>query len=273
METFQAIVLGCVQGLTEFLPISSSAHLVILPWLFHWEDPGLAFDVFLHLGTLLALLGYFFKDWLGLAQAGIGSIIDRRIGFDRDRQIFWFLVCASVPGALGGYLFHDLAEEAFRSPLLIAVALAGVGFVMYWVDASFPGLKKIDELNFKNALLIGVAQAFAIIPGVSRSGSTITMGRLVGLSREAAARFSFLMAFPITLGACLFEFRKLTHVIGSDFPLTYCLAGLISSALVGIVSIHGMLIYLRGSGLKVFAWYRLALAILIIIVSIGTRPH
>lgn len=268
MQIFQAIVLGFVQGVTEFLPVSSSAHLVILPWLFHWQDPGLAFDVFLHLGTLFALFGYFFRDWLNLGRAGISSIIERKIGFDRDRLLFWMLVIASIPGALSGYMFHDLAEEAFRSPLLIAVALAGVGFIMYWIDASFPALKTLDELSFGNALWIGVAQAFAIIPGVSRSGSTLSMGRFVGLSRESAARFSFLMAFPITLGACLFEFRKLTHVIGTDFSLNYCLGGLITSTIFGVISIHGMLIYLRNAGLKVFAWYRLILAVIIIGISI-----
>lgn len=261
-------MLGFVQGLTEFLPISSSAHLVVLPWLFLWKDPGLAFDVFLHLGTLLAVFLYFFRDWISLGQAGFASIIERKIGFDRDRLLFWYIVCASVPGAAGGYFLHDLAETSFRSPLLIAIMLSGIGFVMYWVDSSFPGLKKMDELNFKQALWIGIAQAFAIIPGVSRSGATLSMGRFLGLSRDAAARFSFLLSFPITLGACLFELRSLAAAIGIEFSWNYCLAGFTTSLIFGLATIHGFLIYVRNADLKIFAWYRLMLAILILSITI-----
>lgn len=257
-----------MQGITEFLPISSSAHLVVLPWLFHWKDPGLAFDVFLHLGTLVAVFLYFSQDWLNLIRAGIASIIDRKIGYDRDRLGFWYIACASVPAAAGGYVFHDLAETSFRSPLLIAVMLAGVGFVMYWVDVSFPGLKKIEEITLRNALWIGVAQAFAIIPGVSRSGATLSMGRLMGFSRDAAARFSFLLSFPIILGACLFEIKSLTTAIGSSFSWDYCIAGFATSLIFGLASIHGFLMYIRNSDLKVFAWYRLALAIMILSVTL-----
>ncbi len=268
MEIFQAAILGFVQGVTEFLPVSSSAHLVILPWLFNWRDPGLVFDVFLHLGTLLAVFFYFFREWVVLVQAGGASIIERHIGFDRTRLTFWFLVVGSIPAALAGYFFHEFAETVFRSPLLIAVMLAGVGFVMYWIDASFPGLKKMDDLTLGNVMSIGLAQAFAIIPGVSRSGSTLAMGRLIGLSREAAARFSFLLSFPITLGACLFEFRKLSGAIGSEFSWEYCLIGFSTSLVFGLISIHGLLIYLRNADLKLFAWYRLVLAIVIVGISL-----
>lgn len=260
MTTLEAFILGAVQGIAEFLPISSSAHLILIPSFFKWEDPGLAFDVFLHLGTLVAIFAYFFKDWWRIANAGLKSILDRSIGFDRDRQIFWFLVIASVPGAMAGALLSHAAESYFRSPLLVAVAMASLGFLLYWVDGKSPSLRGLVEIKARDAIFIGCAQAFAIIPGVSRSGSTMTAARLLGLNREASARFSFLLAFPITLGACLFEARKFTGDAFQAIPLSYLLVAFGASVIFGFLSIHFLLQYLRNADFKVFAWYRIMLA-------------
>ncbi len=271
MTVLQAFILGMVQGLTEFLPISSSAHLVLFPWFLKWQDPGLAFDVFLHLGTLLAVFGYFFRDWLQLAKAGFMSVVDRRIGFDRERLLFWLLVLGTIPAGVAGLLFHHQVEEHFRDPLLIAIPLALVGFLMYWVDGNYPSLRHVDELSFKDAFWIGIAQACSIVPGVSRSGSTMTMGRLRSVNRESAARFSFLLSFPITASACLFEGKKLMEQAGQGISMQCLVAGFLASAVFGILSIHVLLRLLRTADFKIFAWYRVFLAAGIVFWSLMKR--
>lgn len=271
MTVFQASILGLIQGLTEFLPVSSSAHLVLAPWIFKWQDPGLAFDVFLHMGTLCAIGIYFFRDLLGLAKAGFQSIIERRIGFERDRMLFWMIVIGTVPGALAGALLHKHAEELFRSPLLIAATLAFVGFLIYWVDGQYPFLKRFEELSFSDAVMIGIAQAFSIVPGVSRSGSTIAMGRKLGFNREAAARFSFLLCFPIILGAGLMEGRHLLNEIGDGMQWDFLIAGFSASFISGLAAIHFMLTFLRSADLAIFFWYRLALSIFVVIWSFTSQ--
>jgi undecaprenyl-diphosphatase len=267
MSTFQSIILGMVQGIAEFLPISSSAHLVLVPWLFKWEDPGLSYDVFLHFGTLLALVIYFAKDWFYLIRAGILSIIERKIGYDRERLLFWMVVVATIPGALFGFLLHEQAESTFRSPPLIAMTLSLVGFFIYFVDGKFSAAKTIDSMQFKDAIWVGLAQALAIIPGVSRSGSTMATARLRGFSRESAARFSFLLAMPITFAACLFEAKGFieqgTDVIFSA-PL---ICGFLSSFLFGIFSIHFLLQWLKTTDFAIFAWYRIAVGAFVVIWS------
>jgi undecaprenyl-diphosphatase len=260
MNTLQAFVLGAVQGIAEFLPISSSGHLILVPAFFKWQDPGLAFDVFLHLGTLFAIFVYFFRDWWRVANAGLQSILERRIGYDRDRQTFWFLVVGSVPGALAGAVLNHAAEELFRAPLLVAVTMASLGFLLYWIDGKYPALRNFEELKMKDAVIIGCAQAFAIVPGVSRSGSTMTAARLLGLNREASARFSFLLAFPITLGAVLFEARKFTGETLHSMSSSYLIVAFSASVVFGFLSIHFLLQYLRNADFKVFAWYRVVLA-------------
>lgn len=268
MTVFQAIVLGTVQGLTEFLPISSSAHLVLFPWFFGWKDPGLAFDVFLHIGTLLALLGYFAHDWIAIARAGVMSVVDRRIGFDRERLLFWLIGIGTIPAGVAGLLFHEQVELVFRDPILIAIPLAAVGFLMYWIDGSYPALRHIDELSFKDAVWIGLAQACAIVPGVSRSGGTIAMGRLLGLNRESAARFSFLLSMPIIAAACVFEAKKYAQTGGEEIPTACLVGGLVSSTFFGILSIHFLLQWLKTADLKFFAWYRALLAAAIILWAV-----
>ena len=262
MPLFQSIVLAVVQGITEFLTISSSAHLVLIPRFFHWKHPGLAFDVFLHLGTLVATLIYFAADWLRIVRAGIQSMVERRVGFDTDRQLFWWIGFACVPGVVLGVFFHHSAETFFREPILIAIPMSLVGFLMYWVDMHFPSLRSIQEISFKDAIWIGFAQACALVPGVSRSGSTITMGRYCGLTRPAAARFSFLLSLPITFGAFLFEWRKLADTTAMDPSLTkeVLWGGFIASGLLGMLAIHFLLFFLRTASLKTFAWYRVLLS-------------
>jgi len=231
---FQAIVLGAVQGLAEFLPISSSAHLILVPWLFRWSDPGLVFDVALHLGTLVALLLYYWRDWVSMGASIFNG--------DRDRRhLLIMLIVASIPGALIGVLFEKQAESTFRSPLVIAIALALLGVALWFSDRSAPQTRKIGEVNLRDALLIGFSQAFAIIPGVSRSGSTITAARLLRLERADAANFSFLMATPIIAGAGLFEGRHLIHEgITGDV-----IAGFVTAAIFGLIAIVGLIRFVR----------------------------
>ena len=271
MSIFEAIVLGLVQGLTEFLPISSSAHLVLVPWFLGWKDPGLAFSVILHLGTLVAVVGYFLGDWLRLLRAGIASILDRKIGYERDRQMFWMFFFGSLPVGIAGLVFHDLSAGALRSPLLIAISLAAVGFLMYWVDARCPPYRNLQDMTMKDALWIGFAQMFALIPGVSRSGSTMTMGRFLGVNRESAARFSFLLSVPIIFAAGVVEVKGYYEAGGFAVENVGALAaGFFASLVAGWVSIHGLLGYLRNADFSLFAWYRILIAVGIVAFSLVT---
>jgi undecaprenyl-diphosphatase len=268
MTLFQAIVLGFLQGVGEFLPISSSAHLILFPWFAHWEDPGLAFDVVLHLGTLVAVLIYFFQDLVQIVRAGLESVIERKIGFDRNRLLFWLLVFGTIPGGISGVLFNHAAESSLRAPLLIAISLSFVGFLMYWIDGKYPSLRGSDDLSFKDAWWIGIAQAFAVIPGVSRSGATITMGRLLSLNRESAARFSFLLSVPIILAAGIFEGRKLLEAGHIDLAPSYLVGGFLSSMVCGLIAIAVLMRYVRTADLGIFAWYRVILAAAVVIWSL-----
>jgi len=257
---FEAIVLGTVQGLAEFLPISSSAHLIIVPWLLKWSDPGLVFDVALHLGTLLALLVYYWRDWMSLGASIFNGNRERR-------HLLLMLVVASVPGAIIGMLFEKEAETVFRSPLLIAIALAALGVALWYFDRTSAQTRKISEIGLSDAFLIGLSQAFAIIPGVSRSGSTITTARLLHLERTDAANFSFLMATPIIAGAGLFEGRHLIHEGVTGDVIT----GFVAAAIFGLIAIAALIRYVRTQTYQPFAWYRLGLAAFVIIVYFMQR--
>ncbi len=248
----QALILGAVQGLTEFLPVSSSAHLVLLPWLFGWEDPGLAFDVALHLGSLLALLIYYWREWLSMALSVVRPD-------PPSRRLLILLIVASIPGAVIGLLFEKQAETIFRSPLLIACTLALMGVVLWAADVMGRETKKMDHLTLSDAVLVGLSQALAIIPGVSRSGSTITTGRILGVARQDAANFSFLMATPIIAGAGLHELPKIMHQ-GINAVL---IAGFVSSAIFSLIAIAALVRFVRTRTYQPFAWYRIALAILV----------
>jgi undecaprenyl-diphosphatase len=259
MTLFQSFVLGAVQGVTEFLPVSSSAHLVLFPWVFGWKDPGLAFDAFLHLGTIVAVFFYFAGDWFRLIRAGFLSVVERKIGFETDRLLFWLLVLGSIPAGLAGLLLDDQAEAAFRNPQLIAGTLALVGFLLYWVDGRYPSTRKLEDLRAKDAFWIGMAQACAIVPGVSRSGSTMTMARFVGMSREASARYSFLLSLPITLAAGVFKGREVFQQTELGLPIPLLLTGLGASLVFGLLSIHVLIRFLRVADFGLFAWYRILL--------------
>jgi undecaprenyl-diphosphatase len=258
-SVLQAIVLGIVQGLTEFLPVSSSAHLILVPWLLKWqEDPGLAFDVVLHLGTLLALIVFYWREWLEMVL----SLVN---GDSVRRRLLFLLIVASVPGAIIGVLLEKQAETIFRSPALIAVTLATLGLILWAADAFGSKKRKIDDLTLVDALLIGLSQALAIIPGVSRSGATITTARFLGIDRPDAANFSFLMATPIIAGAGLLEARKFFHS-GLTPQLGW---GFAASAVFGLIAIVWLLRYVRTHTYRPFAIYRIALAILVVIVALA----
>ncbi|HPT69430.1 MAG TPA: undecaprenyl-diphosphatase UppP [Syntrophomonas sp.] len=256
MTLFQSIIMGLVQGLGEFLPISSSAHLVLVPWLFSWHDPGLTFDVALHLGTLFAVIIYFWKDWLNLISSGLTNVRSK------DGRLFWYLVAACIPGGLIGFLLESYAETVFRTPLLIAVMLIVMGIILYWADQKSRKATDIENISFSTAMWIGVSQALAIIPGVSRSGITITVGLLAGLTRESAARFSFLLSTPIIFGAALV---KMPDVLANPAMIDLnFVVGMIVSAIVGLASIYVLLKYVQSKSYLPFAWYRFALGAIVI---------
>jgi undecaprenyl-diphosphatase len=254
---FEAVIMGIVQGLGEFLPISSSAHLVLTPWVFNWKDPGLSFDVALHLGTLVAVLAFFWKDWVVLTLEGL------RGGKSPQGRMFWYLVAATVPGAAFGYLFEDYIATVFRNPMLIGILLIVMGIILYLADKLSPSWKGLYQMGLKESLLIGLSQAFALIPGVSRSGITMTAGRLLGLDRETAARFSFLLSTPIILGAGILNMRNLTPA-DLTFPF---IAGVVVSALVGFSAIKFLLKFLINNNFTIFVVYRFILGAAIILLA------
>lgn len=266
----QALIMGIVQGLTEFLPVSSSGHLILVPYLFGWDDAfitSLAFSVMLHLGTLVALLVYFRDDWLRLIPAGLAALRDRSFDRDPDRRLAWLLIAATIPAAIVGYLFSDVFESGIREPALVAATLIVGGLILWLADGIGAESREVEDVTFPIATGIGVAQALALIPGISRSGISISAGRLSGLGRPAAARFAFLMATPITVGAIVFEARRLlTGESGVQPEAMPLVAGLLASLISGFAAIHFMLRYLRTRSLRVFVWYRFALAVIVIAV-------
>jgi len=262
MTPLQAIALGIIQGLSEFLPISSSAHLTLAPWLFGWEDPGLAFDVALHFGTLLAVLWYFRMEWLQLIKAAFGIITSGRIETPEKRRVI-YLVVATIPGAIGGFLLQSRAEAAFRNPELIAIALISIGIVLWAVDKAVDQRRILGEMRWIDALMIGLSQVIALIPGVSRSGSTITTARGLRFDRESAAEFSFLMSMPIIAAAVVLEGPKALHVGGLTNEL---MSGVVASAISGWLAISILMRYVSRHSYGIFAFYRVALGITVLAV-------
>jgi undecaprenyl-diphosphatase len=259
VTVFQAFILGLAQGLGEFLPISSSAHLVLIPWLFKWPDPGLTFDVALHIGTLLAVIAYFWRDWLTLFRHGLTKGLTTQEG-----KMFWFIVVASIPGAIAGAALEERAETTFRTPLLIGIMLLIMGLVLYLADRYGAKRQKCKTVSFGQSIIIGISQALAIIPGVSRSGITMSSGLLMGLTREGAARFSFLLSTPLIAGAGLL---KLRHLSAGDINTPFMI-GILTSALVGFLVIGFLLRWLRKSSFMPFVWYRLFLGAVVITISL-----
>jgi undecaprenyl-diphosphatase len=269
MDTFvQAVIMGIVQGLTEFLPISSSGHLILVPTLFGWDDPfidSLTFSVMLHLGTLGALLVYFWRDWLRLVPAGFATIRDRSFAGDPDRRLAWLIVATMLPAIVVGVLFDDFIEANVRTAGTVAVLLL-IGAAILWLTDHFGRTDRhIDDLTFRQAFGIGVAQAAALFPGVSRAGISISAARFFGLERPDAARFSFLMAAPIIAGAGAWAILKLVRG-GSDVAIQVgpLIAGMIAAFLSGLAAIAFLLRWLQNHPLDIFVWYRIALAALIL---------
>jgi undecaprenyl-diphosphatase len=269
----QAVVLGLVQGLTEFLPISSSGHLVAVPALLGWDDPfieSLAFSVMLHLGTLIALLVYFRWDWVRLVPAGLAAMRDRSLGGDPDRRLAWLLAATTVPAGIAGLLLNDPIETAFREVRLVAVTLV-IGATILWLAERW-GRRRlgIADITFPMALAIGVAQALALVPGISRSGISISAGMLAGLRREAAARFAFLMATPITALAGAWELRKvIAGETGVQVPVEPLVAGMGAAFLSGMLAIAVLLRFLRSYPTTIFVVYRIVFAAAIIVWWLG----
>lgn len=272
MPLYQAIVLGIVQGLTEFLPVSSSGHLILIRDLLHWPDPGLAFDVALHAGTLVAILIYFAGLWIRILRAALGANIriDGEAGdlapdeLRQQRILLWLLVLGTIPGAIIGKLFERYAEETFRQPALVASLMIVVALIM-WLSEKFGAQRKpLTQITAVDAITVGLAQATAIMPGVSRSGSTIAAGLFRGLTRDAAARFSFLLATPIIAGACVLNALHLRHTgIPADMKQAF-LVGTAVSAVVGYITIAAFIRYLRTQTLKIFIVYRIIFGIIVL---------
>ena len=273
MSLFQAIVLAIVQGLTEFLPVSSSAHLILIPKLLHWPDQGLAFDVALHAGTLIAVVVYFFRDWVELTLAGLGFNFPRGASIEQvqhNRRMFWYLVAATIPGAIVGFLFEKKIEEYLRDPRPIAMAMIGVALLMWYAEYVSKLERGMDRLRFSDAMTIGVAQSTALFPGVSRSGITIATGLFRGMTREAAARFSFLLSTPLIAGAAAKELPgliKMRHTGQLDLPISTLAISIAVSAIVGYLVIAFFLRYLQTRTLKIFIYYRILFGIVILLLA------
>lgn len=279
-ELIEAIVVGVLQGLTEFIPVSSSAHLELAPWIAGWEDDALvgslAFDVFLHLGTLVALLLFFGRDWIRYARALLASVGERRIGGDADRRVAWLLVIATIPAGIIGFALEDVIAELFHgdndAARLAIAAFLIIGGVALWIaDRLGSRRRQAEELGVAAALTIGFSQALALLPGISRSGATITAGLALGLNREAAARFSFLLATPITLGAGLYGSRRLFTEAHTANEWVAIGVGFAVAVVSGLVAIRFLLSWLRTRSVAVFTVYRIALAGAVVLLVAGGR--
>ena len=264
MSIIQALILGIIQGLTELLPISSSAHLTIIPWILGWtnqETFNLAFegfDVALHFGTLLAIVIFFYKDWIKLIKGGYNQVVKKKKTF--EGKMFWYLVIATIPGGIIGFALDKFAGDFLKKPLIIAVALIVMGIILYIIDKNAKSNVKYEKMTFKQTFLIGFSQCLAFIPGVSRSGITMTTGRMMGVDRESVAKYSFLLSTPIVFAATVlklkdFAFGELSFYIG-----------VLASFIVGIFVIKFLLQYLKKGSFKIFAIYRVIIGIAIIAI-------
>lgn len=260
MTIFQAIILGIVQGLTELLPISSSAHLNLIPWICGWNISE-SFDVALHFGTLIAIVMFFYKDWIELIKGGLQTFRDVSKKYHsktNEIKMFWYIVIATIPGGIIGFMLdHAVGEALGNMPMLIAIMLITMGIVLYYADKLCPTKTEYEEMSFKQTFLIGLSQALAFIPGVSRSGITMTTGRIMGVSREGAAKYSFMLSAPIVFGATLYKAKDFVF----DMPF---IAGVIASSISGILVIKFLLGFLKKGSFRVFAVYRVILGIVIL---------
>lgn len=268
MEIYQALILGVVQGLTELLPISSSAHLTIIPWMFGWtNNSGFneafnGFDVALHFGTLLAIGLYFFKDWLNLIKGGFEQVVKKKK--TTEGRMFWYIVLATIPGGIIGFILDKFLEDALTKPLIIAIALIVMGIILYIADKKAKSNITYEQMTLKQTFLIGLSQALAFIPGVSRSGVTMTTARIMGIERESAAKYSFMLSAPIVLAATVFKVKDFV------FSIPFFI-GIIASFIVGIFVIKFLLNYLKKGSFKAFAIYRVILGAIIIALIIAGK--
>lgn len=262
MTAFQALVLGLIQGLSEFLPISSSAHLALTPWLFGWQSGGLAFDVALHMGTLVAVGWYFRREWFALARSAV-SVVRQRAVITTDEWRLVFLVVATIPAAIIGLALEDLAETTFRSPRLIAVNLILMGVILWLVDRLARRDRPLAGMRLRDAITIGIIQCLALVPGVSRSGSTITGARVLGFDRQSAAVFSFLMSFPVTAAAAVL---KAPEAFQSGTDASTIVIGIIAASISSWLAIAVLLRYVARHSYGVFAAYRLVLGVIVLAI-------
>lgn len=263
MNIFQAVILGAVQGLTEFLPVSSTAHLILIPWAMGWPDPGLSFDVALHLGTLVALLIYFREDWIALLGAAFGIIQGRTQS--PDARMVMLIIGATIPGAIAGALFEHKIEEALRAPQVVALFLIALALIL--LVSEFLGRRKkgMDDISWPDAISVGIAQAFAIIPGVSRSGVTITAGLFRNFKRDTAAKFSFYLSTPLIAGAVAKKTIDILRTHAGWEQLGPMVAGIVVSGIVGYLAIAFMMRYLQTRSTFLFVYYRIALGIVVLL--------
>jgi undecaprenyl-diphosphatase len=291
MHVIQAAILGLIQGLTEFVPVSSSAHLVVVPWLLGWDEPvfrSLGFDVALHMGTLVGLVAFFWRDFVRMIAAWLKSLAERRLGGDPDGRMAWYILAACLPGALAGVLFEGGIEELFHpanspiegsSMLAMAAVVALLGLLLLVAEKGARHERPLEELRWRDALLIGLSQALAIFPGVSRSGATITAGLALGLKREAAARFSFLLSAPIIAGAGAKSLYDLARggfgasgaaTAGGAWAMAPVVAaGFVAAAVSGFLCIKFLLDFLQKRTTAAFVYYRWAFAALIAVAALA----
>lgn len=269
MTIFQTIILGAVQGITEFFPVSSSGHLIVIRFLFNMESADinwLIFDIALHFGTFLAICIYFFKDFIQLLKEGFkfkgkeGKMSFKNLS--QKGKLLWYIGLACIPGAVAGLMFEDVIEKYIREPWVVAISLAVMGIIMYIVDKYSKKEYNLDKITFKQSIIIGIGQMFALIPGFSRSGTTMTVARGLKLDRESAVKFSFLLGAPIMAGATLLVIKNITmDILTFEFVL-----GIVVSFVVGLLSISLLMKIVKNIGFGVFAIYRVLLAIVILIV-------
>lgn len=263
MTVIQALILGIVQGLTELLPISSSAHLTLIPWMFNWNVTEY-FDVALHAGTLLAIGIFFFKDWIELIKGGFNFVVKKDNNV--NGRMFWFIVLATIPGGIIGFILDELSEKTalgsvLNAPITISIMLIVMGIVLYFADKKSKSITEYKNMSLKQTFLIGLAQALAFIPGVSRSGVTMTTARILGVKRESAAKYSFMLSAPIVLAATIFKLKDFVF----NVPF---FVGVLVSFIVGIIVIKFLLKYLQKGNFKVFAIYRIIIGIIVIVYFI-----
>jgi undecaprenyl-diphosphatase len=273
MTLFQAVVLAVVQGLTEFLPVSSTAHLVLIPWFFHWPELGVAFDVTLHIGTLVAVLLYFLRTWIELTLNGFGIHYPSGAAGEtvaQNRRLFWLLVIGTVPGAVVGYEFEHVIENTLSKPIPIGCAMILVALLMWLVDRAANLSREMSQMNLSDSLFVGAAQALALFPGVSRSGITIIAGLARKYTRETAARFSFLLATPLIAGAAAKELPQLIHLQRAgliDISMSTILTSIAVSGAVGYAVIAFFLRYLQTRNLNIFIVYRVVFGIVVLLLA------